>query len=68
MASGATVATLAGGSASASAITYALAAIGGAVGGGIAAGLALVIGGPVVLGGAAYGIAKLVKKSKRNKK
>lgn len=68
VASGATVATLAGGSASASAITYALAAIGGVVGGGMAAGLGLVIGGPVALGLGAYGVSKAVRKVKKNKK
>lgn len=62
---GATVAALAGGSASASAITYALAAIGGVVGGGMAAGLGVLIGGPVALGGAAYGVTKIVQKKKK---
>lgn len=55
---------LTGGSASASAITYALGTIGGLVGGGMAAGLGVLIGGPVILGGAAYGIAKAVQKRK----
>ena len=61
---GASVVALTGGSASASAITYALATIGGLVGGGMAAGLGLLIGAPAVLGGAAYGISKAVKKRK----
>lgn len=52
------------GSASASAITYALRAIGGVVGGGMATGLGLLIGVPVLAGGAAYGIAKVIKKIK----
>ena len=62
VAEGAAVVALTGGSASASAITYALATIGGLVGGGMAAGLGLLIGAPVVLGGAAYGVSKAVKK------
>ena len=57
---GAAVVALTGGSASASAITYTLATIGGLVG----AGLGLLIGAPAVLGGAAYGISKAVKKRK----
>ena len=61
---GAAVVALTGGSASASAITYALGAIGSLVGGGMAAGLGLLIGAPAVLGGAAYGISKAVKKRK----
>ena len=61
---GAAVVALTGGSASASAITYALATIGGLVGGGMAADLGLLIGAPAVLGGAAYGISKAVKKRK----
>ena len=59
---GAAVVALTGGSASASAITYALGAIGGLVGGGMAAGLGLLIGVPALAGGAAYGITKVVKK------
>ena len=59
---GAAVVALTGGSASASTITYALAKIGSLVGGGMAAGLGLLIGAPAVLGGAAYGISKAVKK------
>lgn len=62
VAEGAVVVALTGGSASASAITYALGTIGGLVGGGMAAGLGLLIGAPVVLGGAVYGISKAVKK------
>ena len=62
MVEGAAVVALTGGSASASAITYALGAIGSLVGGGMAAGLGLLIGAPAVLGGAAYGISKAVKK------
>ena len=61
---GAAVVALTGGSASASAISYALGAIGSLVGGGMAAGLGLLIGAPAVLGGAAYGISKAVKKRK----
>ena len=59
---GAAVVALTGGSASASAITYALGTIGGLVGGGMAAGLGLLIGVPALAGGAAYGITKVVKK------
>ena len=59
---GAEVVALTGGSASASAITYALGTIGGLVGGGMAAGLGLLIGVPALAGGAAYGITKVVKK------
>lgn len=59
---GAAVVALTGGSASASAITYALATIGSLVGGGMAAGVGLLIAAPAVAGGAAYGIAKAVKK------
>lgn len=59
---------LTGGSASASAITYALAAVGSVAGGGMAAGLGILIGGPVALAGAGYGIAKGVKKIKNKKK
>ncbi len=55
---GGTLYALTGGSASASAITYALAAIGGYFGGEIAAGLAAVIGGPVALGLGGYAIGK----------
>lgn len=62
VAEGAAVVALTGGSASASTITYALAKIGSLVGGGMAAGLGLLIGAPAVLGGAAYGISKAVKK------
>ena len=62
MVEGAAVVALTGGSASASAIAYALGAIGSLVGGGMAAGLGLLIGAPAVLGGAAYGISKAVKK------
>ena len=57
---GAAVVALTGGSASASAITYALGTIGGLVGGGMAAGLGLLIGVPALAGGAAYGITKVV--------
>lgn len=64
IAEGAAVAALTGGSASASSLTYALGKIGSLVGGGMAAGLGLLIGAPVVLGGAAYGITKAVKKSR----
>ena len=59
---GAAVVALTGGSASASAITYALATIGSLVGGGMAAGVGLLIAAPAIAGGAAYGIAKAVKK------
>ena len=59
---GATVVALTGGSASASAITYALGTIGGLVGGGMAAGLGLLIAVPAAAGGAVYGISKVVKK------
>ena len=59
---GAAVVALTGGSASASAITYALGTIGGLVGGGMAAGLGLLIGVHALVGGAAYGISKVVKK------
>ena len=62
---GAAVVALTGGSASASAITYALGAIGGLVGGGRAAGLGLLIGVPALAGGAVYGISKVVKKRRR---
>ena len=65
--SGGTMVALTGGSASASAITYALAAVGSVVGGGMAAGLGLLIGGPAALGAGAYGVAKLVKKHKEKK-
>ena len=61
---GAAVVALTGGSASASAITYALGAIGGLVGGGMAAGLGLLIGAPALAGGAVYGISKAVKKKR----
>lgn len=64
IATGAAVVGLTGGSASASAITYALGTIGGIVGGGMAAGLGVIIGGPLVLGAAAYGITKAVNKKK----
>ena len=59
---GAAVVALTGGSASASAITYALGTIGGLVGGGMAAGLGLLIGVPALAGGAAYGFSKVIKK------
>lgn len=59
---GAAVVALTGGSASASALTYALGALGGLLGGGMAAGLGLLIGAPVVLGGAVYGVSKAVEK------
>ena len=59
---GAAVVALTGGSASASAISYALGIIGGLVGGGMAAGLGLLIGVPALAGGAVYGISKVVKK------
>lgn len=62
MAEGATVVALTGGSASASAITYALGTIGGLVGGGMAAGLGLLIAVPAAAGGAVYGISKAVRK------
>lgn len=65
---GGTLVALTGGSASASAITYSLAAIGGAVGGGMAAGLGVIVGGPVALGLGAYGISKAYRKAKKNKK
>ena len=64
VAEGAAVVALTGGSASASAITYALGTIGGLVGGGMAAGLGLLIGVPALAGGAVYGISKVVKKRK----
>ena len=59
---GAAVVALTGGSASASAITYALGTIGGLVGGGMAAGLGLLIAVPAAAGGVVYGISKVVKK------
>lgn len=62
LAEGAALVALSGGSTSASAITYALATIGGLVGSGMAAGLGLLIGAPAVLGGAVYGVSKVVKK------
>ena len=62
VAEGAAVVALTGGSASASAITYALGTIGGLVGGGMAAGLGLLIAVPATAGGAVYGISKAVKK------
>ena len=65
VAEGAAVVALTGGSASASAITYALGTIGGLVGGGMAAGLGLLIGVPALAGGAVYGISKVVKKRRR---
>ena len=61
---GAAVVALTGGSASASAITYALGTIGGLVGGGMAAGLGLLIGVPALAGGAVYGISKAVKRKR----
>ena len=64
VAEGAAVVALTGGSASASAITYALGAIGGLVGGGMAAGLGLLIGVPALAGGAVYGISKAVKRKR----
>ena len=60
--SGVTLLTLTGGSASASAITYALGAVGSIIGGGMAAGLGVLIGGPVLLGTAVYGITTCLKK------
>lgn len=54
---------LTGGSASASAITYALGMIGGFFGGGMAAGLAAVIGGPAALGLGGYVIGKFLNHS-----
>ena len=59
---GAAVVALTGGSASASAISYALGIFGGLVVGGMAAGLGLLIGVPALAGGAVYGISKVVKK------
>lgn len=64
VAEGAAVVALTGGSASASAITYALGTIGGLVGGGMAAGLGLLIGVPALAGGAVYGISKVVKRKR----
>ena len=64
---GTSLAVLTGGSASASAITYALGTIGGVVGGGMAAGLGVLIGGPALLGIAAYGVAKAVRNRKQKK-
>ena len=66
--SGGALIALTGGSASASAITYALSAIGGVVGGGMAAGLGVIVGAPVVLGAGAYGISKAVHKAKNKQK
>lgn len=60
---GGTVYVLTGGSASASAITYALGMIGGFFGGGMAAGLAAVIGGPAALGLGGYVIGKFLNHS-----
>ena len=62
---GVAVVALTGGSVSASALTYALGAIGSLVGGGMAAGLGLLIAAPAVAGGAAYGIAKAVRNRKK---
>lgn len=62
MAEGAAVVALTGGSASASAITYALGTIGRLVGGGMAAGLGLLIAVPAAAGGVVYGISKAVRK------
>ena len=57
---GGAVYTLAGGSASASAITYALAAIGGYFGGGMAVGLAAIIGVPFALGAGGYALGRIL--------
>ena len=65
---GAAVVALTGGSASASAITYALGTIGGLVGGGMAAGLGLLIGVHALAGGAAYGISKVIKKRREDRR
>ncbi len=59
---GATLATVAGGT-SASAITYAL----GAIGGTMVGGLGVILAAPVACAGVAYGIAKIVRKNKKNK-
>ena len=67
VAGGGTMVALTGGSASAAAITHALATVGGVVGGGMAAGVGVLIGGPVVLGLGAYGISKVIRKSKSKK-
>ncbi len=64
---GGALVALTGGSAGASAITYALSAIGGVVGGGMAAGLGVVIGGPVALGAGAYAVSKAISKARRKK-
>ena len=58
---GATLATIAGGSASASAITYAL----GAIGGTMIGGLGVLLAAPVACAGIAYGAYKIVKKNKK---
>ncbi len=67
VASGGTLVALTGGSASAAAITHALATVGGVVGGGMAAGLGVLIAGPAVIGLGAYGISKAVKNAKKKK-
>ena len=67
VAGGTSVAVLTGGSASASAITYALGTIGGIVGGGMAAGIGVLIGGPIALGAGAYCISKAIRKKKSKK-
>ena len=58
----AAVLALTGGSASASAVTYALGTIERLDKGAMAAGLGLLIGDPALAGGAVYGISKVVKK------
>ena len=70
LAGGATAAGIgvAAAGASASTITYTLAAIGGVVGGGMAAGIAVVAAAPLAIGAAGYGTVKLIKKIKNSKK
>lgn len=53
--------TTAASGASASTITWALAAIGGVVGGGMAAGIAIVAATPLAAAGIGYGIVKGIK-------
>lgn len=49
---------------SAATITYTLGAVGALVGGGMAAGLAIVAATPLAIGGAAYGITKIITRKK----
>ncbi|MDE6510485.1 MAG: hypothetical protein K2L00_00095 [Muribaculaceae bacterium] len=67
-ASGGTMIALTGGSASASAITHALATVGSVVGGGMAAGVGVLIAAPVAVGGVAYVASKTYNKYINKKK